>query len=71
MGVSKIGHRLAIKSIIDDLRGVSLDNSGRYDATNPVPLKFNYRRIMIEPAAGEKFDSWLDFRWLGNDLAVG
>ena len=46
MGVSKIGHRLAIKSIIDDLRGVSLDNSGRYDATNPVPLKFNYRRIM-------------------------
>ena len=46
MGVSKIGHRLAIKSIIDDLRGVSLDNSGRYDATNPVPLKFNYRRII-------------------------
>ena len=46
MGVSKIGHRLAIKSIIDNLRGVSLDNSGRYDATNPVPLKFNYRRIM-------------------------
>ena len=51
--------------------GVSLDNSGRYDATNPVPLKFNYRRIMIEPAAGEKFDSLLDFRWLGNDLAIG
>ena len=35
-----------------------------------VPLKFNYWRIVIEPAAGEKFDSLLEFRWLGHDLAI-
>ena len=36
MGVSKIGHRLAIKSIIDDLGGVSLNGSRQFNSTNPV-----------------------------------
>ena len=35
-----------------------------------VTLKLNYRRIVIELAAGEKFDSLLEFRWLGHNLAT-
>ena len=45
-----------------ELRHYRPENNGQIEPPPP---------IMIEPAAGEKFDSLLDFRWLGNDLAIG